>query len=95
MNVRKHLKVQAHFNRFHLLNSNTNFADFFKTTLKILRKPVILLMLLNTFTLILGVSGTMSFQMKYIENQYDMPTYQISLYLGELITTTVIASIYN
>ncbi|GFO13201.1 solute carrier organic anion transporter family member [Plakobranchus ocellatus] len=49
---------------------------------------------MNTFTMALGISGTMSFQMKYIENQYDMPAYKISLYLGIGMLVTVLVGVF-
>ncbi|RUS76496.1 hypothetical protein EGW08_015750, partial [Elysia chlorotica] len=70
------------------------FKEFLYTTVKVLSRPIIVLVMLNMFCMILGVSGTISFQIKYIENQYDMPAHKISLYLGLGSLGTILVGVF-
>ncbi|GFR74816.1 solute carrier organic anion transporter family member [Elysia marginata] len=78
---------QAAANQQHLIDSeiglNQKFKSWPQSFKRLIKNPVIILMIMESTFFNVGLLGVMAFQLKYIEDQFDESASKINLFLGQ------------
>jgi len=65
------------FFRFYLIG-------FFRSLFRLLSNSVYVALVCSTCVFLFGIGGTISFNAKYLETQYFLPTWKANMILGKL-----------
>jgi organic anion transporter 2B/organic anion transporter 3A len=58
-------------------------TEFFKTILRLVKTPVYICNILGSCISLLGVGGNIAFMPKYLETQFQIPTWKANILLGK------------